>query len=336
MLDLQKLERFDSKGMHKIYDRWPDIAQESFEASLEEVKFHNIDHIVFAGMGGSGAIGSIFASILSKTNIHVSIVKGYILPKTVDSETLVVTTSVSGNTDETLTILNSASKQNCKIISLSSGGKMKEFCNKNNIEFREIPKIHSPRASFTRFLYSMLKILNPIIPIPDADILESINEMKKLSIMINSKNLTIENPALSLSSWISGIPLIYYPSGLQAAAVRFKNSLQENAKMHAITEDVVESSHNGVVSWEQQSNVIPIMIEGADDYIKTKERWKVLCKLFDEKKIEYKKVFSGEGSILTKLMRLVYLLDYASIYKAVISEIDPTPVKSIEFIKNNL
>ncbi len=78
-------------------------------------------------MGGSGAIGSIFASILSKTNIHASIVKGYILPKTVDSETLVVT-SVSGNTDETLTILNAASKQNCKIISLSSGGKMKEFC----------------------------------------------------------------------------------------------------------------------------------------------------------------------------------------------------------------
>ena len=53
---------------------------------------------------------------------------------------------------------------------------------------------------------------------------------------------------------------------MQTAAIRFKNSLQENAKMHVITEDVVESSHNGVVSWEQQSNVIPIMIEGVDDY----------------------------------------------------------------------
>ena len=319
-----------------IYDKWPQIAEESYNAPLESVKFQDIDHIVFAGMGGSGAIGSIFSSILSKTNIHVSIVKGYILPKTVDSETLVVTTSVSGNTDETLTILESASKQNCKLISLSSGGKMEKFCIENKIEHRKIPRIHSPRASFTQFLYSMLKVLNPIIPIPTSEIFESIIEMKKLCTSINSKNLTNDNPALNLAQWISGIPLIYYPSGLQAAAIRFKNSLQENAKMHAITEDVVESSHNGIVAWEQQSNVIPIMIEGADDYIKTKERWEVLKRFFDEKNIDYKEIFSKEGSILTKLMRLVYLLDYASIYKAVLSEIDPTPVESIKFIKNKL
>ncbi len=322
--------------MYTIYDKWPEIAEESYNTPLEQVKFQNIDHIVFAGMGGSGAIGSIFSSILSKTNIHVSIVKGYVLPKTVDSETLVVTTSVSGNTDETLTILNSASKQDCKIIALSSGGKMEEFCIKKKIEYRKISRIHSPRSSFTSFLYSMLKILNPVIPIATNEISESITEMKNLSKNINSENLTDNNLALQLANWIDGIPLIYYPSGLQAAAIRFKNSLQENAKLHAITEDVVESSHNGVVSWEQQNNVIPIMIEGADDYIKTKERWRVLKKFFNQKNIEYKEVFSGEGSILTKLMKLTYLLDYTSIYKAVTSEIDPTPVKAIEFIKKNL
>ena len=322
--------------MYKIYNKWPEIAQESYDASLESVKFHDIDHIVFAGMGGSGAVGSIFSSILSKTNVHVSIVKGYILPKTVDSETLVVTTSVSGNTDETLTILKSASKKDCKVISLSSGGKMEKFCMDNKIEFRKIPKVHSPRASFTKFLYSMLKILNPIIPIPKQDIFESIEEMKTLGYLINSKNLTNSNPSLNLAEWISGIPLIYYPAGLQAAVIRFKNSLQENAKMHAITEDVVESSHNGIVSWERQSNVIPILIQGADDYVKTKERWQIMKRFFDEKNIEYREVFSGEGSILTKLMRLVYLFDYTSIYKAALSGIDPTPVKSIKFVKDSL
>jgi len=333
---LQTLQKFDSQRMYAVYDRWPEIAQKSYDASLESVKFQDIDHIVFAGMGGSGAIGSIFSSILSKTNIHVSIVKGYVLPKTVDSDTLVVTTSISGNTDETLTILDSANRQDCKIISFSSGGKMEKFCMENKIEFRKIPKIHSPRASFSGFLYSMLKVLNPIIPIPANEIYESIIEIKKLGNSINSKNLTIHNPALNLAEWISGIPLIYYPAGLQAAAVRFKNSLQENTKLHAITEDVVESSHNGIISWEQQSSVIPIMIEGADDYIKTKERWKILKRFFQEKNIEYREVFSGEGNILTKLMRLTYLLDYTSIYKAVLNGIDPTPVESINYIKNRL
>ena len=336
MLNLQTLQKFDSQRIHEVYNRWPEIAQYSYNASLEPTKSQGIDHIVFAGMGGSGAIGSIFSSILSKTNIHVSIVKGYILPKTVDFDTLVVTTSVSGNTDETLTILDSACMQDCKVISFSSGGKMEKICMEKKIEFRKIPRIHSPRASFTGFLYSMLKVLNPVIPIPVNDIYESIIEMKKLRDSINSVNLTKNNPALNLADFISGIPLIYYPAGLQAAAVRFKNSLQENAKMHAITEDVVESSHNGIVSWERQSNVIPIMIEGANDYIKTKERWEILKRFFDEKDITYREIFSGNGNILTKLMRLIYLLDYASIYKAVSSRIDPTPVESIDFVKNNL
>src|SRR5207245_8500340 len=105
-------------------------------------------HIVFAGMGGSGSIGDIFSSILSNANIHVSIVKGFTLPKTVDSNTLVVTTSVSGNTAESLFILDSAKKIDCKILAFSSGGKMQEYCANNKIEYRRIPQFHSPRASF--------------------------------------------------------------------------------------------------------------------------------------------------------------------------------------------
>ena len=131
-------------------------------------------------MGGSGALGDIFSSILSKTDIHVSVVKGYVLPKTVNENSLIITTSVSGNTDESLNILNSAHEMGCKIVGFSSGGKMKEYCIKKNIEFREINQIHSPRASFTKFLFSMLKTLSPIIPISKNMVFESIEHMYKL------------------------------------------------------------------------------------------------------------------------------------------------------------
>ena len=131
MLNFEKLQNVDKKRMYEIYDKWPEISQDAYDSSFQSVEFEGIDHIVFAGMGGSGTIGSIFASILSKTNIHVSIVKGYILPKTVDSETLVITTSVSGNTDETLTILDVASKQDCKIFAFSSGGNIEQYCKEN-------------------------------------------------------------------------------------------------------------------------------------------------------------------------------------------------------------
>jgi glucose/mannose-6-phosphate isomerase len=330
------MNRIDKQGMYKIYDKWPQMASDSYRTKYDVMDYKNIDHIVFAGMGGSGAIGDLFAAILSKTNLHVSLVKGYILPNTVDSNTLVVTISISGNTVETLTVLNSAKKLDCKLAAFSSGGKMENICKKNNINFQKIPSVHSPRASFINYVYSILCALSPIIPIKKQNILESINELTKLSSKINSSNLTKQNPSLSLAEWMSGIPLMYYPWGLQAAAVRFKSCLQENAKSHAMIEDVIEASHNGIVSWEKPSNVQPILLQGQDDYVKTKERWTILKEYFSKNHIDYAEIKSVKGSILTKLVCLVYLLDYTSIYNAILKKTDPTPVKSIEFIKERL
>ncbi|HSG74461.1 MAG TPA: SIS domain-containing protein [Nitrosopumilaceae archaeon] len=336
MLDIETLNKFDTKKMYAIYDRWAEIAKNAYDSNLFPVDFKNIDHIVFAGMGGSGALGDIFAAILSKTNIHVTLVKGYTLPKTVDSGTLVVVTSVSGNTVETLTVLESANKIGCKIIAFSDGGKIQEYCVKEKIEYRKIPQHLSPRSSFTEFLYSILRVLEPILPIGKQNVFESIEQMENLSKSISSKNLSESNPSLKLAEWINGIPMIYYPWGLQAAATRFKNSLQENAKIHAMVEDVIEAGHNGIVSWEKPSRVQPILLEGDEDYIKTKDRWNIMKEYFKENNIDYKEVFSIKGNILSKLINLIYFLDYCSIYCAVLSETDPTPIRSIDYVKRKL
>jgi len=126
-----EIDTVDSQNMHSVYDNWPKIAKEYFSKTFSKIEIKDVDHIIFAGMGGSGAIGDVFSSILSKTDMHVSVVKGYELPRTVDKNTIIVTTSISGNTTETLSILDSAEKTNAKIIALSSGGKMEEFCKKS-------------------------------------------------------------------------------------------------------------------------------------------------------------------------------------------------------------
>ena len=335
-MDISTLEKYDSQKMYKIYDEWANIARESFESNQKPINFDNIDHIVFAGMGGSGAIGDIFASVLSKTNIHVNVVKGYLLPKTVNSNSLVITVSVSGNTTETLSVLKEAYKKKSQIIAFSSGGKMLDYCTKNKIDHRRVPQYHSPRSSFTSYLYTILKVLHSFLDIKYQDILESITELEKTCKKINSSNLTENNSALNLAKWIKDIPMIYYPHGLQPVAIRFKNSLQENCKIHAIAEDVIEACHNGIVSWEIESNVKPILIQGVDDYVKTKERWKVLKEYFKENNINFYEVNSIEGSILTKIINLIYFLDYTTLYFSVLSKVDPSPVKSIDYIKKNI
>ena len=320
--------------MYEMYDKWPEIAREAFESNQEPVDFEGIDHIVFAGMGGSGAIGDLFSSILSKSNIHVSLIKGYLLPKTVDKNTLVVATSVSGNTAETLSVLDAAKKIDCKIIAFSSGGEMEKKCKNNQIIFKKIQRFHSPRTSFINFTYSILKTINSILPIDKNSIIESLNELDKMKKQISSINMSDSNPALRLSTWMTGIPIIYYPHGLESAATRFKSSLQENSKTHAIIEDVIEACHNGIVSWEKPSIVQPILLQGQEDYIKTKERFDIIKEFFKENGIEFKEIHSVSGNILTKIISLIYMLDYTSIYRAVLLKTDPSPVSSIDYIKS--
>lgn len=319
--------------MHKVYNKWPEIAYDSYESEIEPVYFDGIDHVVFSGMGGSGTVGDLFASVLSRTNIHATVVKGYLLPKTVDYRTLLVCTSVSGNTAETLAVAEGAKKTNCNVVCFSSGGKLERFCGKNSIPFRKVKMLLNPRSSFPAYVYSMIRALGPILPISRSDVSESLQDMSRLSESICSLHLGPANPSLELAQWMNGIPLIYYPWGLQAAAIRFKNSIQENMKIHAMTEDVIEASHNGIVSWESKSKVVPIIVSGHDDYIKTKDRWAVLREFFAKKGIDYREIGSVKGSILSKIVNLIYELDYATIYGAILRRTDPCPVSPIDFVK---
>ena len=209
MIDEIELDKIDASGMYKIYDSWPEIAEKSYNRIESKNDFERPSHIVFAGVGGSGAINDVFAAILSKTNIHVEIVKGYLLPKTVNKKTLVITTSVSGNTVETLNVLLEAKKIDCKIVAFSNGGKMEKICQKESIVFRKIVMVHSPRTSFVSFLFSMLKELEDILPINKNEVLEAIVQLKKTRKIINSKNLNDSNIAISLANEIKNIPIIY-------------------------------------------------------------------------------------------------------------------------------
>jgi len=96
------------------------------------------------------------------------------------------------------------------------------------------------------------------------------------------------------------------------------------------------SSHNGIVSWEKSSKVKPILIQGEDDFVKTKERWMIIKEYFKKNNIDFYEIFSEKGNIVSKLICLIYLLDYTSIYRAVLSNIDPTPVKSIDYMKSQI
>ena len=125
-------------------------------------------------------------------------------------------------------------------------------------------------------------------------------------------------------------------SVLQVIILPDTTSKIDAVKIHAITEDVIEACHNDIVAWEKNSKVQPILIRGHDDHIKTIERWNILKEFFNERGIQCFETKSVEGNILSKIVNLIYLLDYSSIYRAILNQIDPSPVNAIDFVKERL
>lgn len=323
------MTHLSTDSIRSVYDAWPKAAEAAYQSISAPLDSKDIRHMVFAGMGGSGALGDFVEALMSSQDIHISIVKGYNLPRTVDSETLVVCSSVSGNTTETLTVLDKAARLPCRTVSFSSGGQMAAYCRRNSLLHHMVEARHSPRASFASFLYAILRTLQDITKIPDRVVAESIRVMESTRDALRSEH----GPAQHLTEWLRGVPVIYYPWGFKAAAIRFKNSLQENAKMHAMAEDVLEASHNGIVAWELASMAQPVLIQGPDDNPKTKERWRIFEEYFAARHIQYRVVRAQDGHILTKLANLVYVLDHTTIQLAEIRGVDPTLVDSIGFVK---
>ena len=103
-----------------------------------------------------------------------------------------------------------------------------------------------------------------------------------------------------------------------------------------ISEELFEACHNGIVAWEKNKKFQPILIRGKDDHEKTKERWEIIKEYFKKEDIEFLEINSVEGNILSKIINLIYVLDYASIYHAVMNQVNPTPVNAIDFIKSKL
>ena len=172
------LKKYDKSHICKAYDAWPEIARKSYQNKIESVSdFKNIEHVVFAGMGGSGTVGEILSSLV-KLPYYASVIKSQILPKTVNHNSLVIATSFSGNTYETLSVLQEAKRRGCGIVAFSSGGKVKDYCIKNGLIHHEIDLLHSPRASLPAGLYKMLKALGSQFGIHHDEILDSIKVLE--------------------------------------------------------------------------------------------------------------------------------------------------------------
>lgn len=344
----EKITLVDKANMLDGLARFPEQIKESLmiAETTERFNFLKIDNIIIAGMGASAISGDIMTSLLrDKLDVPLLVNREYDLPKWVNKDTLVICISYSGNTDETLSSFKLAYQKKCKIICISTGGKLQELAEKRQVPFVKIPAGIQPRAATAYLLFPsliFLKKLGLLKSTIDADIEETIAVTKDFVTMNNKDVPEQNNPAKQIAKAIfSSIPQIYGWGIYTPIAIRWRHQLNENSKVIARTDIVPECNHNDIVGWSANPEVSKqfscVLIRDKDEEsIDITTRLNFMRDLFHNTAGVVLEVQPKGKSQLAKMMYLMCLGDFTSCYLAVLRGVDPSPVDIITELKKRL
>ncbi len=343
---LKSKKLFDVSDMYSAIQSFPNQIEESIEY-MESWKtsktYSDIQNILILGMGGS-AIGGDVVNILTQADCSLPIIvnRSYKIPAWVNKHTLVLASSYSGNTEETLSAFNQSLEKNAPIIVLSTGGEISNFASKHRLDIVQLPTGLQPRAalghSFTRCLLTLQRI--GFVSSYSQHLLDSIDPLKAQSNELSE--IKAGNPAILLAEKLfQTIPVIYGSEELtKVVALRFRGQLQENAKMLAFHNHMPEMNHNEIEGWNENPSLLEklaiLWIKDDSDHERTQKRMKVTAELLKEK-TDYQYSLSLDGkSQIERFLKLIHFTDWISYYAALYHKIDPTPVNRIMQLKHEM
>jgi glucose/mannose-6-phosphate isomerase len=280
-----------------------------------------------------------------KLDVPLMVNREYDLPKWVNKDTLVLCISYSGNTDETLSSFKIAYQKKCKIICISTGGKLQELAEKRTVPFVKIPAGIQPRAATAYLLFPSIIFLKKIGLLKtsiDADIQEAIAVTQEFVTLNNKESPEENNPAKQMAKkLLNTIPQVYGWGVYTPIAIRWRHQLNENSKVIARTDIVPECNHNDIVGWSANPDVSKhfsciLMRDKDEETIDMTTRLNFMRDLFKNTAGNIIEVSPKGKSQLAKLMYLMCLGDFTSCYLAVLRGIDPTPIDIINELKKRI
>lgn len=341
-------KRLDKSDMFGNIAAMPDhllegtrIGRNADLGNLETETFHSL---VIAGMGGSAIGGEVVRSYLSdEIAIPFLIQRHYRLPAFVNRKSLVVCSSYSGNTEETLSAYRDAHSRGANLLVITSGGELGERALNDRVPLIFIPKgIPAPRAAFG---YSLAPLLTMIFRLglcssPYDELEKAAAAMKnRLSEYVPGND---DNPALVMARELHGkIPIIYAAQDrLDAVATRFKGQICENAECLAFANFFPEFNHNELVGWgelyEMENKIVALIINDANDHPRIKARTEIVSEYLKSKGRQVLTIPAGKEPGLTGIMLLIQFADFVSYYLALLNGLDPTPVAAIDYLKKKM
>jgi glucose/mannose-6-phosphate isomerase len=306
--------------------------------------YRNFNKVVVLGMGGS-AIGGDLVRTLVQEELKIPLIvhRDYGLSPFVDENTLLIASSYSGNTEETLSGFEPALKSPCKKIVMTSGGKILQLAENNKIPVFKIEYRAQPRAALGFSFIATLGMIQKLGLIADksADVVEAIGVLESLSAKLDENSPAKSNPSKQLAQRLfNNLPVIWGAGIASEIARRWKGQINENSKSWAVFEVFPELNHNAAVGFplprDLASRIRVILLRASNYNARIKLRYEVTSGLLKQAGIPYEFVDAEGSSPLAQMAALISLGDYVSYYLAILNQVDPTPVKAINYLKEQL
>jgi glucose/mannose-6-phosphate isomerase len=344
--DLAALRANDPAGMLEAVLGLAAQCREGSRAGLDAPDLPSGDGVTavaVCGMGGSGVAGDVVRALYrDRLTVPVTVAKGPVLPAFCGKDTLVVVSSYSGNTAETLACFDEATGRGCRVLGVTSGGELGRRATEQGVAVVPVPTGFQPRAAVGHLTFGVLGALEAMgaVPTLGTEVEHVAHVLERFRNRIGPEVPLASNPAKQIATAIGDrFPVIWGADGVGGvAAARWRTELNENAKVPAFSAALPELDHNEVVGWSAGTGdrFALVTLRHPGEHQEVAERFPVSVEVALSAGLVHHEVRAEGDTPLSSLFALVMLGGAVSVYLAALRGVDPTPIDAITRIKKAL
>ena len=324
--------------MEKLISAFPANISEAIEIAKRS-KFktpdREIQNIVICGMGGSGIGGKLVGKwIENEIGVPILFAHDYTLPAFVSKNSLVIGSSYSGNTEETLSTVYEAIEKGAHIIGVTSGGEMQAICEKNGFDCVVVPGGNPPRTALAFSLVQLLNIFSELGMISS----ERLNEMETARQLIVKEEVNIKKKAHEIAAFLKGnVGVLYGTTIYEPVLVRARQQFNENGKLLCWHHSLPEMNHNELVGWGGgDDRFASIFFESDDIHPRNARRLEITKARIATMSSKNLTISPLGNNLIERSIYYINLVDWASLYLAELKEVDPIDIEIIDYLKAEL
>lgn len=326
-----------NEKMRELTENFPNQVRESIEIADKSMltAAKGIKNIVISGLGGSGIGASIVSNwVYDSCKLPITINKGYFLPNFVKKNTLVICSSYSGNTEETMHVLDQAYKSGAKIVCISSGGKMIEFCKAHSIDYIQVPGGMPPRTCLGYSIVQLMKVLtfNKFIPG------KLFKQLIRIPDFLKKEEASMQKLSSKLCDKIfDKMPIIYGDERFEGVVIRYRQQINENAKILCWHHVIPEMNHNEMVGWrEENPDLVVLFIDNNLDFKRNVQRREINKETIRKYTPNIHHIQSKGRNLIEQSFYHMFFGDLLSIYLAEKRGFEAMEIDVINHLKSTL